>query len=63
MNATLQCLRYVPEFRDALKEYTTHATIDPAHNFTNALKETYYQMDSSVETMVPMAFVNVGIYI
>jgi len=65
MNATLQCLKSVPELRDAVKQY--HPTnlshsgqsalmIDGTQMVTNALKTTYQQLDVTSEAFMPLTF-------
>ncbi|OQS01313.1 ubiquitin carboxyl-terminal hydrolase [Achlya hypogyna] len=58
MNATLQCLRYAPDFREALKEYKGGMSADLAHNFTSSLRDTYQQLDSNIDSIPPMMFVD-----
>ena len=62
MNATLQCLRPIEEFREALKSYGGAPSSDLAHNFTVSLRDTFAQMDASVDEVSPMMFVNVSTY-
>ncbi|XP_078040794.1 ubiquitin specific protease 14 [Augochlora pura] len=47
LNATIQCLKTVPELRDALKNYSGGLTPTKsyAHNITAALKNLYERMD------------------
>jgi ubiquitin carboxyl-terminal hydrolase 14 len=59
MNSTLQCLRYVPDFRDALKEYKGGMTADLGHSFTASLRDMYLQLDSNIESIPPVMFVDV----
>mmetsp|Transcript_5254 Transcript_5254/g.7263 ORF Transcript_5254/g.7263 Transcript_5254/m.7263 type:complete len:526 (-) Transcript_5254:361-1938(-) len=61
MNSTLECLRYVPELREALKNSSssTNEANPASKNFTNALNETYNQLDSTTESLPPMLFVQV----
>ncbi|OQS00105.1 ubiquitin carboxyl-terminal hydrolase [Thraustotheca clavata] len=58
MNATLQCLRYAPDFRDALKEYKGGLSADLAHNFTSSLRDMYAQLDANIDSIPPMMFVD-----
>ncbi|RHY29950.1 hypothetical protein DYB32_004736 [Aphanomyces invadans] len=58
MNATLQCLRYAPDFREALKEYKGGMTSDLAHNFTSSLRDTFYQLDANIDSIPPILFVD-----
>jgi len=56
LNSTLQCLRYVPELRQALNRYTgTGANQQPF--LTNALKDTLNLLDGTTEPVPPMQFV------
>lgn len=59
MNATLQCLRPVKEFRDALKQHPGGVSADLANNFTSALRDMYAQLDTSVEGITPALFLTV----
>ncbi|CAF4321893.1 unnamed protein product [Rotaria sp. Silwood2] len=60
MNATLQCLKSVPELRDAVKQYhPTHRgqgamMIDGTQMIANALKTTYQQLDGTSEPYMPL---------
>ncbi|CAF0811795.1 unnamed protein product [Rotaria sordida] len=63
MNATLQCLKSVPELRDAVKQYhPTHRAfsgqstmmIDGTQMIANALKITYQQLDTTSEAYMPL---------
>jgi ubiquitin carboxyl-terminal hydrolase 14 len=60
MNATLQCLKSVPELRDAVKQYlpTNQGAmmIDGTQMVTNALKTTYQQLDVTSEAFMPLTF-------
>ena len=63
LNATVQCLRTVPELRDALAKYpgaigTALATQDQPRMLTVALREAYDQMDKSA-TYTPLVLVQV----
>ncbi|KAF0746707.1 hypothetical protein AaE_008011 [Aphanomyces astaci] len=58
MNSTLQCLRYAPEFREALKEYKGGMTSDLAHNFTSSLRDMFYQLDANIDSIPPILFVD-----
>lgn len=59
MNATLQCLRPVTEFREALRKQPGGQSSDIANNFTTALRDLYAQLDASVDNMTPALFVTV----
>ncbi|CAF3307592.1 unnamed protein product [Rotaria socialis] len=63
MNATLQCLKGVPELRDAVKQFIpanfTHANqgavmVDGTQMITNALKSTFQQLDLTGEPCMPL---------
>ncbi|CAK4081319.1 unnamed protein product [Aphanomyces euteiches] len=58
MNSTLQCLRYAPDFREALKEYKGGMTSDLAHNFTSSLRDMFYQLDANIDSIPPILFVD-----
>jgi ubiquitin carboxyl-terminal hydrolase 14 len=62
MNATLQCLKGVPELRDAVKQFLPPnlgqgaMMIDGTQMVTNALKTTYQQLDVTSEAFMPLTF-------
>lgn len=62
MNATLQCLKSVPELRDAVKQFhpahlgQSAMMIDGTQMVTNALKTTYQQLDVTGEAIMPLTF-------
>jgi ubiquitin carboxyl-terminal hydrolase 14 len=65
MNATLQCLKSVPELRDAVKQFLPsnlgHSgqgalMADGTQMITNALKTTYQQLDVTNEAFMPLTF-------
>ena len=65
MNATLQCLKSVPELRDAVKQFApaNHSQsgqgammIDGTQMVTNALKITYQQLDVVSDSFMPLTF-------
>lgn len=58
MNATLQCLRPIPELREALTKYQGAPSADLSHNFVAGLRDTFAQMDLSVDSIPPMQFVD-----
>ncbi|KAF0682455.1 Aste57867_25407 [Aphanomyces stellatus] len=58
MNATLQCLRYAPDFREALKEYKGGMNANLAHNFTSSLRDMFYQLDANIDSIPPILFVD-----
>ncbi|XP_063703561.1 ubiquitin carboxyl-terminal hydrolase 14 [Culicoides brevitarsis] len=53
MNATVQCLRAVPELRDALKTYRDDMSLAAAQSITLALKGAFEQMEKS-STVTPI---------
>jgi len=56
MNSTLQCLRACPSLRSGLKKFTpTQQNID--NIFTGTLASTMEQVDNSVDSIPPAAFV------
>lgn len=59
MNATLQCLRPVTEFRDALAKYSGGVSSDLANSLTSSLRDMFRQLDSSVDSITPALFVTV----
>lgn len=59
MNATLQCLRPVKELRAALQQAPGGVSADLTNNFSSALRDTYSQLDGSVDSVTPMLFVSV----
>lgn len=60
MNATLQCLKGVPELRDAVKQFLpahlgqSAMMVDGTQMVTNALKTTYQQLDATGEAFMPL---------
>ncbi|XP_025109359.1 ubiquitin carboxyl-terminal hydrolase 14-like isoform X1 [Pomacea canaliculata] len=63
MNATVQCLRAVPELREALKKYsggfTVGGTIAPADSITAALRDLYTAMNDTSAAIPPIIFLQV----
>ncbi|KAK3580958.1 hypothetical protein CHS0354_006985 [Potamilus streckersoni] len=63
MNATVQCLRAVPELREALKKYrgslTVGGVIAPADSITAALRDLYNTLDKKAEPIPPIIFLQV----
>lgn len=63
MNATVQCLRTVPELRDSLKRFTGSITLGgsmvPAQSITAALRDLYDTMDKSGDTIPPILLLQV----
>lgn len=53
MNATVQCLKAVPELRDALKSFRDDMSLVPAQSITLALKGAFEQMEKS-STVTPI---------
>jgi len=61
LNATVQCLKTVPEFRDVLSSYYGHLTLseaEGAHNITVAIRDLLNVMDSQ-STVAPMILIQV----
>lgn len=56
MNATLQCLRFVPELRSVLGAYSANPSSDLANNLTLSLRDSFSQMDGSTEAHPPVRF-------
>ncbi|KAK3089862.1 hypothetical protein FSP39_007168 [Pinctada imbricata] len=63
MNATVQCLRAIPELKDALKKYTGNITVGgalaPADSITAALRDLYGSMDKTGAAFPPIIFLQV----
>ncbi|CAL1538000.1 unnamed protein product [Lymnaea stagnalis] len=63
MNATIQCLRAVPELKDALKSFsgglTVAGAIAPADSITAALRDLYVSMDRTSAPLPPIIFLQV----
>uniref|UniRef100_T1IX76 Ubiquitin carboxyl-terminal hydrolase n=1 Tax=Strigamia maritima TaxID=126957 RepID=T1IX76_STRMM len=63
MNATVQCLRTVPELREALKRFaggmTLAGTMVPPQSITAALRDLYDAMDKSSSTIPPILLLQV----
>ncbi|XP_062506247.1 ubiquitin carboxyl-terminal hydrolase 14-like [Corticium candelabrum] len=63
VNATLQCLKSVPELRDALNQFAgdimLHGTIVAAHSITAAIRETFRGMDKTAEGYLPIIMLQV----
>lgn len=63
MNATIQCLKNVPELRDALKKFSgglaSGNTIVPAQSITAALRDLYEAMDKSGTEYQPIILLQV----
>jgi len=53
MNSTLQCLRYVPELREALRRYRAQ---NSSSDLAKALGETFEQIDQSQDPLPPFQF-------
>ena len=62
MNATLQCLKSVPELRDSVTQYLPTnfgqgaMMMDGGRMVISALKTTYQQLDRTSEAFVPLTF-------
>mmetsp|Transcript_10575 Transcript_10575/g.19515 ORF Transcript_10575/g.19515 Transcript_10575/m.19515 type:complete len:496 (+) Transcript_10575:146-1633(+) len=58
MNATLQCLRNVPEFRDSLDASPLNSnSADISEKMVVSLRDLYKQMDSNTDEVTPYTFV------
>lgn len=54
MNATVQCLRVVPELRTALRSYNEEfSPLAPAHSITTAMRSVFEQMNGN-NTVTPI---------
>lgn len=53
MNATVQCLRSVPELRDALKDFKEDLSMVSAQTFTPALRSVFEQLNGG-NTVTPV---------
>lgn len=53
MNATIQCLRSVPELRDSLKDFKDDVSFAAPQSITFALKSVFEQMEKS-QTVTPI---------
>ncbi|KAF9971277.1 Ubiquitin carboxyl-terminal hydrolase 14 [Actinomortierella ambigua] len=59
MNATLQCLRVVPELVQDLQKFSgTTNNLDAGSNVTASLRDLFRQLNASGHGVVPAAFVN-----
>lgn len=47
MNATVQCLRAVPELRDAVKQFKEESSMSSATSIVNAMRTVFNQMDGA----------------
>lgn len=63
MNATVQCLRAIPELREALRKYSGNLSvaggISTADSITAALRDLYSSMDKAGAAIPPMIFIQV----
>ncbi|ESP05184.1 hypothetical protein LOTGIDRAFT_227857 [Lottia gigantea] len=63
MNATVQCLKSIPELNDALKRYsgglTVGGAIAPADSITAALRDLYQSLDRSGTAIPPIIFLQI----
>ncbi|KAJ1658006.1 deubiquitinating enzyme [Dispira simplex] len=59
LNATLQCLRAVPELRERLDKFSGRAgqTADPSASLTAALRDLYKDLDTHPDGFAPLVFV------
>jgi ubiquitin carboxyl-terminal hydrolase 14 len=53
MNATIQCLRSVPELRESLKEFNDEINFASPQSITLALKSVFEQMEKN-STVTPI---------
>ncbi|KJE88904.1 ubiquitin specific peptidase 14 [Capsaspora owczarzaki ATCC 30864] len=58
MNATVQCLRAVPEFRQALERFAGGASNDVSQAVTVAMRDLYRDLDRSGDAVQPFMFLN-----
>ncbi|KAF9923294.1 Ubiquitin carboxyl-terminal hydrolase 14 [Linnemannia zychae] len=57
MNATLQCLRVIPELVQDLQKYSGGTdNLDAGSNMTASLRDLYRQLNASGNTVMPMGF-------
>lgn len=63
MNATVQCLRAVPELRESLKKFvggiTLHGAMVPGQSITAAMRDLYESMDKSSLSIPPIILLQV----
>jgi ubiquitin carboxyl-terminal hydrolase 14 len=63
MNATVQCLRSVPELKDSLKRFNGDLSFDgsivPAQSITASLRDLYNSMDRSSSSIPPVVLLQV----
>ncbi|KAK2168526.1 hypothetical protein LSH36_16g07049 [Paralvinella palmiformis] len=61
MNATLQCLRAIPELKDTLKGYTGQlgGALNPDESITTAVRDLYSQMDHTASAIPPIVMLQV----
>ncbi|XP_060570508.1 ubiquitin carboxyl-terminal hydrolase 14-like [Ruditapes philippinarum] len=63
MNATIQCLRSVPELKESLKKYTgtltTGGAIVPSDSITAGMRDLVSSMDKSGQAIPPIVFLQV----
>lgn len=53
MNASVQCLRAIPELRDALKNFNEEMSLAPAQSITTSMKRVFDQMEKNT-TVTPI---------
>lgn len=53
MNASVQCLRAIPELRDALKTFNEEMSLAPAQSITTSMKRVFEQMEKN-STVTPI---------
>ncbi|KAF9365624.1 Ubiquitin carboxyl-terminal hydrolase 14 [Mortierella sp. NVP85] len=59
MNATLQCLRVVPELVDDLQKYTGGTNnLDAGSNMTASLRDLYKELNGAGYSVTPLVFLN-----
>eukprot|EP00794_Sanderia_malayensis_P004731 gene4731-5354_t len=64
MNATVQCLKSIPELKECLKKYNGHISLgnimsDPADAVTVALRDLFKTMEKNAEGFPPIIFLQV----
>ncbi|GAB1603127.1 ubiquitin carboxyl-terminal hydrolase 14-like [Argonauta hians] len=59
MNATLQCLRAIPELKDCLKAHSRNRSRTSADSITEAMQDLFNQMNRQSVAIDPIYFLNV----
>jgi ubiquitin carboxyl-terminal hydrolase 14 len=59
MNATLQCLRAIPELQTALKSSPSSFSGDPRGNLASSLAKLFSELDRSGTSVTPLVFLQV----